>query len=267
MYCKSDGTYPRTALRVPSAPWMWRLSKPRSSSFRCPPPSHCGMTSSAAQWCCAFPALPRPVISHNSTVSYLAALHTHYLSSRQLCQSQQVRCLSCMSIWCNMHTCSSQINMHPLPHVYMLSHISLSCRGRCRGAWAGRDPCIHIYRPCRQLSRWTGQRVADIAAATTSVYIAVGSMNCLKAQFSVLRHTSGEATSPAEQRPNAAAAAQEDDDDDDETCGFCIFMKGGGCKDVFKVCFSFDNALLCRGVLGSVLGSSVHDHDQLIAGL
>ena len=26
-----------------------------------------------------------------------------------------------------------------------------------------------------------------------------------------------------------------DDDDDDETCGFCIFMKAGGCKDEFKV--------------------------------
>lgn len=25
------------------------------------------------------------------------------------------------------------------------------------------------------------------------------------------------------------------DDDDDETCGFCIFMKAGGCKDEFKV--------------------------------
>ena len=26
-----------------------------------------------------------------------------------------------------------------------------------------------------------------------------------------------------------------DEDDDDETCGFCIFMKAGGCKDEFKV--------------------------------
>ena len=25
------------------------------------------------------------------------------------------------------------------------------------------------------------------------------------------------------------------DDDDDETCGFCIFMKAGGCKDEFQV--------------------------------
>ena len=58
-----------------------------------------------------------------------------------------------------------------------------------------------------------------------------------KAHFSALYFTAGEATSPAEQRPTAAAAAaSEDDDDDDETCGFCIFMKGGGCKDVFKVC-------------------------------
>ena len=28
------------------------------------------------------------------------------------------------------------------------------------------------------------------------------------------------------------------DDDDDETCGFCIFMKAGGCKDEFKVRFT-----------------------------
>ena len=26
-----------------------------------------------------------------------------------------------------------------------------------------------------------------------------------------------------------------DEDEDDETCGFCIFMKAGGCKDEFKV--------------------------------
>jgi hypothetical protein len=61
-------------------------------------------------------------------------------------------------------------------------------------------------------------------------------MSRLRAHFSVLHHTSDEATAPAEQRQTAAAAAaSEDDDDDDETCGFCIFMKGGGCKDVFKV--------------------------------
>lgn len=24
--------------------------------------------------------------------------------------------------------------------------------------------------------------------------------------------------------------------EEEETCGFCIFMKGGGCKDAFEVC-------------------------------
>lgn len=37
--------------------------------------------------------------------------------------------------------------------------------------------------------------------------------------------------------PSAAA----DEDEDDETCGFCIFMKAGGCKTEFKVKFQ-----LCR---------------------
>ena len=30
-------------------------------------------------------------------------------------------------------------------------------------------------------------------------------------------------------------AMSAEEDDDDETCGFCIFMKAGGCKDEFKV--------------------------------
>ena len=29
--------------------------------------------------------------------------------------------------------------------------------------------------------------------------------------------------------------AEGDDDEKEETCGFCIFMKGGGCKDAFNV--------------------------------
>ena len=146
-----------------------------------------------------------------------------------------------MSIWCNMHKCNCSIDVHPLPHTYMLSNVSLPCRGRRGGARAGGYPCIRIYRPCRQLRRWTGQHVADIEAAATSVLRQIvsmtGSQNMSKAHFSALYLTAGEATSPAEQRPTAAAAAaSEEDDDDDETCGFCIFMKGGGCKDVFKVC-------------------------------
>ena len=34
---------------------------------------------------------------------------------------------------------------------------------------------------------------------------------------------------------HAALADEEDDDDDDETCGFCRFMKAGGCKAEFTV--------------------------------
>ena len=27
-----------------------------------------------------------------------------------------------------------------------------------------------------------------------------------------------------------------EEEEEEETCGFCIFMKGGGCKDAFVVC-------------------------------
>ncbi len=33
----------------------------------------------------------------------------------------------------------------------------------------------------------------------------------------------------------AGANGEDDDDDDDETCGFCRFMKAGGCKTEFTV--------------------------------
>lgn len=45
----------------------------------------------------------------------------------------------------------------------------------------------------------------------------------------------------AEQPDSQAAAAaaggkeEEDEDDENETCGFCRFMKGGGCKAAFTV--------------------------------
>jgi mitochondrial intermembrane space import and assembly protein 40 len=37
---------------------------------------------------------------------------------------------------------------------------------------------------------------------------------------------------------DAVEETDKDDDEEDETCGFCIFMKGGGCKETFNVgCF------------------------------
>lgn len=35
--------------------------------------------------------------------------------------------------------------------------------------------------------------------------------------------------------------------EEEETCGFCIFMKGGGCKDAFEVCLetSFNQERVC----------------------
>lgn len=33
--------------------------------------------------------------------------------------------------------------------------------------------------------------------------------------------------------PQRAHSKQEDDDEENETCGFCKFMKGGGCRDAF----------------------------------
>lgn len=45
------------------------------------------------------------------------------------------------------------------------------------------------------------------------------------------------AEQPAEQpQAGSSGAAEEDDDDEDdanETCGFCRFMKGGGCRSAF----------------------------------
>ena len=31
----------------------------------------------------------------------------------------------------------------------------------------------------------------------------------------------------------------EEEEEEEETCGFCIFMKGGGCKQAFTVRFCF----------------------------
>jgi len=31
---------------------------------------------------------------------------------------------------------------------------------------------------------------------------------------------------------------KEENEEEEEECGFCIFMKGGGCKEAFTVCFS-----------------------------
>ena len=35
------------------------------------------------------------------------------------------------------------------------------------------------------------------------------------------------------------AVSYASDDEDDESCGFCIFMKAGGCKQEFKVRSAF----------------------------
>lgn len=46
------------------------------------------------------------------------------------------------------------------------------------------------------------------------------------------------AQQPGEQPPASSPNAVEDDEDDDdenETCGFCRFMKGGGCRSAFIV--------------------------------
>ena len=41
-----------------------------------------------------------------------------------------------------------------------------------------------------------------------------------------------------------------EEEEEEETCGFCIFMKGGGCKDAFEVClgtsFSQECVFVCR---------------------
>lgn len=59
---------------------------------------------------------------------------------------------------------------------------------------------------------------------------------CVHQHISVSSRRRTAAAGPPEKEPvTNAAPAKDDDDDDDETCGFCIFMKGGGCKDVFKV--------------------------------
>ena len=53
---------------------------------------------------------------------------------------------------------------------------------------------------------------------------------------------SPETTKPAPGCPDTygeeapqAEKSEAGEDDENETCGFCIFMKGGGCKDAFTV--------------------------------
>lgn len=59
-----------------------------------------------------------------------------------------------------------------------------------------------------------------------------GTARCSAINFTLFHRA---AAGPPEKQPVTNAAPADDDDDDDETCGFCIFMKAGGCKDVFKV--------------------------------
>jgi len=51
----------------------------------------------------------------------------------------------------------------------------------------------------------------------------------------------GEARTPADQATGGDREGEEDvegsdgsDGEEEETCGFCIFMKGGGCKEAFE---------------------------------
>jgi len=41
--------------------------------------------------------------------------------------------------------------------------------------------------------------------------------------------------SPPKDTPYEDESEGEGEEDDNETCGFCIFMKGGGCKEAFVV--------------------------------
>lgn len=43
------------------------------------------------------------------------------------------------------------------------------------------------------------------------------------------------AEQPTSSAPAAGEAEDDDEDDEQETCGFCRFMKGGGCRDAFVV--------------------------------
>jgi hypothetical protein len=44
-------------------------------------------------------------------------------------------------------------------------------------------------------------------------------------------------------RENESDIVEEEEEDEDEQCGFCIFMKGGGCKKEFVVNSPFPNSL------------------------
>lgn len=46
------------------------------------------------------------------------------------------------------------------------------------------------------------------------------------------------AEQPASSTPAAATDEEEDEDDENQTCGFCRFMKGGGCRQAFVVSFA-----------------------------
>lgn len=57
-----------------------------------------------------------------------------------------------------------------------------------------------------------------------------------------------------------------DEDDDDETCGFCIFMKAGGCKDEFKVTSGCEDQIdfeyVLRGLVLQAWSKCVDDERQ-----
>ena len=51
----------------------------------------------------------------------------------------------------------------------------------------------------------------------------------------------------AKQPPSISANDDAEDDDEDETCGFCKFMKAGGCRKAFTV--SLKLTCMCRTVV------------------
>ncbi len=50
-------------------------------------------------------------------------------------------------------------------------------------------------------------------------------------------HAGGQPDAATPQADGASnSASEEEQEEEEETCGFCIFMKAGGCRQAFVVC-------------------------------
>lgn len=93
------------------------------------------------------------------------------------------------------------------------------------------------------LPRCAGKEGASTSAAAASAATDQAAMAEAAAQQAVAQQA---AEQPAASKAKAVEGEEDDDDDENETCGFCRFMKGGGCRTAFTVSRCMSRCWLCR---------------------